>query len=218
MRLLPVLVLVLLAAAPAAAQEPTAPVTPSEVKLFPVAQTTVDLSVTAPGGYSAWFHASTLTDALGGLGELTLPASYLLCHPLEGCERHSLFPGLRLAGHATSTSAVQRITLPDGSTQELSAQRAQRLTGVVGPVPGLDPLIAQDGARSQPRRLRTASGRVLRKLRWSGWGQARARAGGVRASRLVDCGGELFYGRVRHRGKALPLEVPCGTGRQVHAR
>ena len=211
--------LALTLAAPAAAQEPAATVRPSQVELFPGATTAVDLTLRAPGGFSAFFHASTLTDAQGAIGELTLPGTYLLCRP-DGadCERHPLFPGLRLEGYATSTSGVQRITLPDGSVQEISAQRVERLTGRVTRSAGIDPLIDQAGARSEPRRLRTSSGRRLSGLEWTGWGSRRARAGEVVASRLIDCGGDLYYSRVRAGGDAVRVKVPCGTERQVYAR
>ena len=212
------LALALSAAAPAGALEPTATLQPSRVELFPRAAATIDLNVRGQKHFSAFFHASTLSDEQGALGAITLPATYLLCNPDGVCERHPLFPGLRLEGYATSTSGVERSELPDGSLQEISAQRTERLRAVVVRSAGVDPVIDQNGARSRPRRLRTASGRPLDGLAWTGWGERTARAGRVMARRMVDCGGTLYYSRVRVKGgEAVRVSVPCGTARQVYA-
>jgi hypothetical protein len=205
------------AAAPAQAGDGTARVHLSPVELFPKSTATIDLELRAAKGYRAYFHASAPTDARGNVGSIRLASTYQLCRGSRQCETRTLFPGLRLEGRATTTMPVTR-TSPTGETIETSAQMSERVTAVVGDVAGVDPVILTTAARRNPPKLITRSGRSLTRLRWSGWGGTVARARGrsgrkrveVTASRIVDCGGELFYTRVRVRGgEVVPVRAPC---------
>jgi hypothetical protein len=224
--LLAIAVLVALtAAAQANAQEGTARVQLSKVQLFPETTATIDLELRAAGGYRAYFHASAPTDARGNIGSIKLATTYELCRGSRRCETRTLFPGLRLEGRATATMSVTR---PGGGGRpvESSAQMSERITAVVGDVAGASPLIVTTSARRSPAELMTRSGRSVRRLSWSGWGGARARARGrsggrrveVIASRIVDCGGDLFYTRVRVRGgERVPVRAPgCARSGRLH--
>ena len=225
MRPLLTVALLLALAVPAAAQERTASATATPLALLGETTAVVDLRLEVAGGWSSFFHLSVPTDAAGRIGTLTLPAGYLLCHPRAGCERHLLFPGLRLHGQASTESAGPAI-----AGQGITASRAQTLVATVTAAPGLDPAIATPaGARSRPRRMRAPAGRELRGLRWRGWGSANATARGrdgarISASALVDCGGDLYYSRVRMLApvaRKIAAPAPCAGGRRaqrVHPR
>jgi hypothetical protein len=213
--LIPALVGALLMVSSAAAAERTAPkaLAPGETGTFTVSELpadrgfTLEMSLAQRRGPSALVASVRgVTDAAGAATvSLTLPERYQLCAAEASppvCEWHPVFPGLALWGSACSDPYHESQPGLETSSVSCVSVPAPRVAGKAAKV---------------PRRVKAMKG-----IRWRNWGArvARGRRGGrpVRAARLVDCGGRLYYSRLTVGSRTRKRLAPCASkaGAQVY--